>query len=74
MSSTAPLPPLDPTDPASLDSLLSEDERAVRATVRAMLDKSVEPYVAEWFENGAIPGIRELTQELGSLGVLGMHL
>jgi glutaryl-CoA dehydrogenase len=68
------LPALDPTDPADLDSLLSEDEIAVRSSIRRMLDRSVEPHIAEWFENGAIPGIRELAKELGSLGVLGMHL
>lgn len=68
------LPALDPSDPASLDDLLTEDEKDVRSAVRQMLDQSVEPYIAEWFENGAIPNIRELTKELGSLGVLGMHL
>jgi len=68
------LPALDPTDPASLDSLLSEDEKAVRGAVRSFLDKECEPYIAEWFENGGIPNIRELTKGLGELGVLGMHL
>ena len=65
---------LDPTDPASLDSLLTDDEKAVRSALRQMLDKEVEPHIAEWFENGGIPSIKELTRELGSLGVLGMHL
>ncbi|WP_454111873.1 acyl-CoA dehydrogenase family protein [Microbacterium aurum] len=68
------LPAPDPADPAALDDLLSDDEKEVRAAVRQMLDASAEPYIAEWFENGAIPNIRELTKELGSLGVLGMHL
>jgi glutaryl-CoA dehydrogenase len=68
------LPAPDPADPAALDELLSEDEKEVRAAVRQVLDASVEPYIAEWFENGAIPNIRELAKELGSLGVLGMHL
>lgn len=68
------LPPLDPMDPAALDDLITEDEKAVRAAVRQMLDKSVEPYITEWFENGNIPHIRDLSKELGSLGLLGMHL
>src|SRR5690349_4453493 len=68
------LPALDPTDPASLDSLLTVDEKAVRATVRSFLDKEAEPHIADWFESGGIPGIRELTKGLGELGVLGMHL
>jgi glutaryl-CoA dehydrogenase len=66
--------PLDPSDPAGLDDLLTEDEKAVRSSVRTMLDKTVEPHIAEWFENGGIPGIRDLVKELGNLGVLGMHL
>jgi glutaryl-CoA dehydrogenase len=66
--------PLDREDPASLESLLSEDEKAVRAAVRQMLDRSAEPYINDWFERGGIPAIRELVKELGSLGVLGMHL
>lgn len=68
------LPALNPADPASLDDLLTEDEKMIRTSVRQMLDKSVEPYIAEWFEKGEIPNIRELTKELGSLGLLGMHL
>jgi len=68
------LPALDPSDPASLDDLLSDDEKAIRGAVRQTLDAIAEPYIAEWFEKGEIPNIRELAQELGSLGVLGMHL
>ncbi|MFC4783986.1 acyl-CoA dehydrogenase family protein [Nocardioides sp. MAHUQ-72] len=68
------LPAVDPTDPAALDDLLTDDEKAVRASVRHMLDKSVEPHIADWFERGAIPEFRDLARELGSLGVLGMHL
>ncbi|WP_425562008.1 acyl-CoA dehydrogenase family protein [Microbacterium kribbense] len=68
------LPAPDPADPAALDDLLSDEEREVRAAVRAMLDARVEPHIAEWFEAGGIPDIRGLTRELGALGVLGMHL
>ncbi len=68
------LPALDPADPAGLDDLLTDDEKAIRGAVRQTLDTIAEPYIAEWFEQGGIPNIRELTKELGSLGVLGMHL
>jgi glutaryl-CoA dehydrogenase len=68
------LPALDPTDIAGLDDLLTEDEKTIRGAVRQTLDAVAEPYIAEWFEQGGIPNIRELTKELGSLGVLGMHL
>lgn len=68
------LPPLDPSDLAGLDDLLTDEEKAIRAAVRQKLDVIAEPFIAEWFERGGIPNIRELTRELGSLGVLGMHL
>ena len=69
-----PQSPLDPMDLAGIDDLLSDEEKAIRGTVRAFLDKRVEPFVADWFERGEIDDIRGLTKELGALGVLGMHL
>jgi glutaryl-CoA dehydrogenase len=69
-----PQSPLDPMDLAGIDDLLSDEEKAIRGTVRAFLDKRVEPYVADWFERGEIDDVRGLTQELGALGLLGMHL
>ena len=74
MSTTAELPSFDPLDPASLDTLLSEDEKEIRAAVRQFCDGRIDPVIGQWFEAGEIPDIRGLTQELGSLGVLGMHL
>lgn len=68
------LPPVSPTDPAGLDGLLNEEEIAVRSSVRSVLDRIAEPHIGEWFEAGSIPDIKGLTRELGSLGVLGMHL
>lgn len=32
------------------------------------------PHVAEWYERGEVPVIRELARELGAIGVLGMSL
>lgn len=61
-------------DLAGIDDLLSDEEKAIRGTVRAFLDKRVEPFVADWFERGEIDDLRGLTKELGSLGLLGMHL
>lgn len=61
-------------DLASLDSLLTPEEKAVRASVRSLLDERVEPYVADWFERGDIDDPRGLAQEFGKLGLLGMHL
>lgn len=61
-------------DLAGIDDLLSDEEKAIRGTVRAFLDKRVEPFVADWFERGEIDDVRGLTRELGALGLLGMHL
>src|SRR5579862_6867436 len=75
MSSTpSARPRLDPHDPAGLDTLLSEEELAVRQTVRDFCADKILPHVADWFERGELPGIRELTRELGKIGLLGMHL
>ena len=56
-----------------IDHLLTEEERAIRDVVRQYVDDSIKPHVADWFDEGRIPA-RELAKELGSLGVLGMHL
>ena len=64
----------DPLDLAGIDDLLSDEEKAVRATVRQFLDQRVEPHVADWFERGDLDDVRGLTRELGGLGLLGMHL
>ena len=55
-----------------LDSVLSEDERLIQKTVRDFVGKRVKPHVAQWFEEGVSP--KELAGDLGSLGLLGMHL
>src|ERR1051325_4665896 len=61
------------SDYLALDSLLSDEERDIRDTVRAFVRKEVVPNVGEWFEEARVP-IGELAPELGRLGVLGMHL
>ncbi len=65
--------PVAALDLIAADSLLAEDERAIRDTVRTYLDREVRPHVAGWFEAGELPA-RELARSLGGLGVLGMHL
>ncbi|MGY5034559.1 acyl-CoA dehydrogenase family protein [Streptomyces sp. 900116325] len=68
------LPPFDPADPIGIDDLLGPEDLAIRSTVRAWADSRVLPHIAEWYENGELPGIRELARELGSIGALGMSL
>ncbi|CCH79681.1 Glutaryl-CoA dehydrogenase, mitochondrial [Nostocoides japonicum T1-X7] len=72
--SAATKPTLDPLDLAGIDDLLSDDERAVRASVRQLCEQRIEPFVADWFEQGTLPDARGLAKELGALGLLGMHL
>ncbi|MFB8111495.1 acyl-CoA dehydrogenase family protein [[Kitasatospora] papulosa] len=67
-------PPFDPGDPLGIDDLLDPEDQAIRDTVRTWAAGRVLPHIAEWYENGELPGIRELARELGSLGALGMSL
>lgn len=57
----------------ALDSLLSAEEIEIRDTVRKFATTRLRPQVARWFDEARIP-VRELAEELGELGVLGMHL
>ncbi len=56
-----------------LDSLIDDDDLAMRDTVRTLVDERLRPEVAGWYERGDTP-VRELAREFGELGLLGMHL
>ncbi|MFD7225542.1 acyl-CoA dehydrogenase family protein [Streptomyces sp. NPDC059892] len=73
-SSVAKPPPFDPGDPLGLDDLLEPEDLAIRDTVRTWAADRVLPHIAEWYERGELPVIRELARELGGLGALGMSL
>jgi len=62
-----------PLDLFAIDGLIDSEAKDMRDTVRAVLADRVRPHIAEWYENASIPA-RELTKELGELGLLGMHL
>jgi glutaryl-CoA dehydrogenase len=68
-----PTTPVHPFDLLAFDSLLSDEERMIRDTVRQFGDERLRPHVADWFETGKVPA-RDLARELGALGLLGMHL
>lgn len=51
------------------DSLLSDDEKMVRDTVRSFIDEEALPRVMEHYEKGTFP--EELVKPLGELGVFG---
>ncbi|HET8739378.1 MAG TPA: acyl-CoA dehydrogenase family protein [Acidimicrobiia bacterium] len=63
----------DPLDFLGIDSLLSEEERLLRDTVRQYVEKEIKPHVADWWDEGKIPHA-DLARDFGSLGMLGMHL
>src|SRR5436190_2040603 len=56
----------------NIDSLLSEEERMVRDTVRKFVNERVLPVIGEHFEAGTFP--RELIPEIAELGLFGMYL
>jgi glutaryl-CoA dehydrogenase len=64
---------VNPRDLINLDAVLNDEERAVRDTVREWVRNRVLPEIAEWFEHGELPS-EQLAKELGSMGLLGMHL
>jgi glutaryl-CoA dehydrogenase len=55
------------------DTMVGEEDRAIRDTVRRFVEERVKPELAEWYEQATVP-VRDLAKQLGSLGVLGMHL
>lgn len=59
-------------DYLNVDSLFAAEELVVRDRVRAFVDARIRPNINAWYEAACFP--RELTRELGELGVLGMHL
>ena len=63
---------LDPSDFLDIESLLSEEERLIRDTVRDFVRSRVLPGIDDWFERGVSP--KEVATEIGQLGLLGMHL
>ncbi|WNI14899.1 acyl-CoA dehydrogenase family protein [Actinacidiphila sp. ITFR-21] len=73
-ATTASRTPFDPYDPLDLDDLLAPEDLAIRDTVRGWAADRVLPHVAEWYERGELPPVRELARELGDLGALGMTL
>ena len=60
------------TDFFDIDSALSEEERAVRASVRQFVDERVLPIIGQHYIDGHFP--MELVPEMGALGVFGANL
>jgi glutaryl-CoA dehydrogenase len=62
----------DGVDFFDIDSMLSDEERMIRDTVRQWVDDRVMPLIADAYVNRTFP--RELVPEMGELGVLGANL
>ncbi|GAC1412110.1 MAG: acyl-CoA dehydrogenase family protein [Gemmatimonadaceae bacterium] len=60
------------TDFYNLDSVLSEEERAVRDTIRAFVDEKVLPIIGDCYIEGRFP--KELVPEMAQLGMFGANL
>src|ERR1700755_183544 len=56
----------------NIDSQLSEDERAVRASVRQFVDERVLPIIGGCYVDGRMP--KGLGPEMAALGVFGANL
>ena len=56
----------------NIDSVLSEEERAVRDSVRRFVDERVLPVIGDAYVQGRFP--KELVPEMGELGVFGANL
>lgn len=56
----------------NIDAALTEEERAIRDTIRAFVDEKVLPIIGESYVAGKFP--TELIPELAELGVLGASL
>jgi len=61
-----------PADLTGLDAQLTSDEKDAALRVRAFVSETIRPNIAEWYEKAVFP--KDIVPELGSLGVLGMHL
>src|SRR5438874_13264856 len=56
----------------NIDSVLSEEERAVRDSVRRFVDERVMPIIGQCYVDGRFP--REIIPDLAELGVFGANL
>jgi glutaryl-CoA dehydrogenase len=55
-----------------IDSLLSEDEKSTRDTVRAFIDQECMPIIAEHFDKGTFPV--EMIGRMASMELFGCHV
>src|ERR1700739_2757806 len=59
-------------DYMEIDSLLSDQEKLVRSTVREFVDKEVIPHIEEWSREGKFP--KHLIPIMAELGLFGANM
>ena len=59
-------------DFVEFDSLLNDEEKLVRQTVREFVEKEVVPHIEEWSRDGKFP--RHLVPQMADLGFYGANL
>ena len=59
-------------DFVEFDSLLNDEEKLVRQTVREFVEKEVVPHIEEWSRDGKFP--RHLVPQMAELGFYGANL
>ncbi len=62
-----------PFDLLDIQRELTQEQREIQDVTRSFVNDRVRPQIGQWFETSEIP-VRELAQELGEIGLLGMHL
>jgi glutaryl-CoA dehydrogenase len=72
MATAAPASQFTGVDFLNLDSLLSEEERAVRDTVRAWVDEHLIPVIGDAYIEGKFP--KQLVAGMAELGFFGANL
>ncbi|MBI5548759.1 MAG: acyl-CoA dehydrogenase family protein, partial [Deltaproteobacteria bacterium] len=63
---------LEGSDLFHLDDLLTDEQRMVRQSVRAFVDKEVMPVIGKHYRDGTFP--TDLIKPMGALGMLGDNL
>jgi len=56
----------------NIDSLLNDDEKMIRDTIRSWVDEAVIPIIEDHYHKGQFPA--NLISQMGELGVLGANL
>ena len=65
-------PALNPQDPLNIDSLLTEDERAVQTATREFVQAELMPIIIEANREGKFP--RDVATKMGEMGLLGVTI